>query len=263
MPAAITAKRRTSWTGATRNVRSVRWPSILLDLRPRRGSRKAGTAAVAVLTGSRPPKPDRKPPKVISPSDPSSAWTAKANKRVQFGYGLNYLIDVEHAIIVDVEPTPARTYDEVASTRTMLERTEQRLDLKPDWLAADTAYGTGKLLAWLLGKNITPHIPVWERYPSADGMFSRSDFAYDAERDVYVCPNGRLLRTSGTIHDGRVRNYLSQPQDCRACTLKQRCTRAPFKKIARDINEDARNHARSLKGTPEFERSSNARKKVE
>jgi len=49
----------------------------------------------------------------------------------------------------------------------------------------------------------------------------------------------------------------------RACTLKQRCMRAPFKKIARDINEEARNHARSLKGTPEFERSSNARKKVE
>jgi len=122
---------------------------------------------------------------------------------------------------------------------------------------------TGKLIAWLLGKNITPYIPVWERYPSPDGMFSRSDFTYDAERDVYVCPNGRLLRTSGTVHDGRVRNYLSQPQDCRACTLKQRCTRAPFKKIARDINEDARNHARSLRGTPVFERSSNARKKVE
>jgi len=213
--------------------------------------------------GEPPAKPDRKPPKVISPSDPSSAWTAKANKRVQFGYGLNYLIDVEHAIIVDVEPTPARTYDEVASTKTMLERTERRLDLRPDWLAADTAYGTGKLLAWLLGKNITPYIPLWERYPLPDGMFSRSDFTYDAERDVYVCRNGRLLRTSGTVHDGRVRNYLSQPQDCRACTLKQRCTRAPFKKIARDINEDARNHARSLKGTPEFERSSNARKKVE
>jgi transposase len=107
-------------------------------------------------------KPDRKPPKVISPSDPSSAWTAKANKRVQFGYGLNYLIDVEHAVIIDVEPTPARTFDEVASTKTMLERTEERLDLRPNWLAADTAYGTGKLLAWLLGKNIAPHIPVWE-----------------------------------------------------------------------------------------------------
>ena len=71
-------------------------------------------------------QPDRKPPKVISPSDPCSAWTAKANKRVQFGYGLNYLIDIENAVIVDVEPTPARTYDEVELTKTMLDRTERR-----------------------------------------------------------------------------------------------------------------------------------------
>ena len=65
-------------------------------------------------------------------------------------YAYNYLIDVEHAIIVDVEATPARTYDEVASTKTMLERTEQRLDLRPGWLAADTTYVIGKMLAWLL-----------------------------------------------------------------------------------------------------------------
>ena len=62
---------------------------------------------------------------MISPSDPCSAWTAKANKRVQFGYGLNYLIDIENAVIVDVEPTPARTYDEVEATKTMLDRTER------------------------------------------------------------------------------------------------------------------------------------------
>ena len=56
---------------------------------------------------------------------------------------------------------------------------------------------------------------------------------------------------------------MSHPGDCRVCNLKQRCTRAPFRKIARDINEEARDHARALKGTPEFEQSSNARKKVE
>jgi transposase len=185
------------------------------------------------------PDADRKLPKVISPTDPCSAWTAKANKRVQFGYGLNYMIDTEHAVIVDVEATPARTFDEVAATRTMIDRTERAFGLKPQRLAADTAYGTGRLLAWLLDRAIAPHIPVWERYPPADGMFSRSDFAYDAERDVYICPNGRHLKTTGTIHDGRVRNYLSHPGECRACALKERCTRAPFKKIARDINEDA------------------------
>ena len=76
------------------------------------------------------PNADRTPPKVISPTDPCSAWTAKANKRVQFGYGLNYLIDIENAVIVDVEATPARTYDEVKATRTMIERTERRLEAR-------------------------------------------------------------------------------------------------------------------------------------
>jgi len=108
--------------------------------------------------------PDRKATKVISPSDPSSAWTAKANKRVLFGYGLNYLIDLEHAVIVDVEATPARTYDEVAATRVMIDRTERSFNLKPKRLAADTAYGTGRFLGWLVGeKKITPHIPVWDK----------------------------------------------------------------------------------------------------
>jgi len=206
---------------------------------------------------------DRKLPKVISPVDPCSAWTAKANKRVQFGYGLNYMIDTGHAVIVDVEATPARTYDEVAAMRIMIDRTEKTLGLKPKRLTADSAYGTGKVLAWLLGKNITPHIPVWERYERTDGMYPRAAFTYDAESDVYTCPNGHSLRTSGTVHDGRVRNYLSHPGDCRTCELKARCTRAPFRKIARDINEEARDHTRSLTGTPEFDRSSNERKKVE
>ena len=249
------------WTGAQRQKRAV--AEYLAGLEAEAQTEADGDSRGGGSGGEPAGKPDRKLPKVISPSDPSSAWTAKANKRVQFGYGLNYLIDVEHAIIVDVEATPARTFDEVAATRTMLERAEKRLGLKPDWLAGDTAYGTGKLLAWLFGKNITPHIPVWERHPPADGMFSRSDFTYETARDVYLCPNGKTLRTSGTIHDGRVRNYLAQLADCRACTLKQRCTSAPLKKIARDINEDARDRARSLKDTPEFERSSNQRKKAE
>jgi Transposase DDE domain len=83
---------------------------------------------------------------------------------VQFGYGLNYLIDIENAMIVDVEATPARTYDEVAATQTMLERTQERFDLKPKRLAADMAYGTGKFLGWQVKiKKIIPHIPVARR----------------------------------------------------------------------------------------------------
>src|SRR6201999_529324 len=219
------------WTDSQRQKRAV--AEYLAGLEAEAQVQQGGDSGGWGSDGRPAAAPDRQPAKAVTPCEPSSAWTAKADKRVQFGYGLNYLIDVEHAIIVDVEPTPARTYDEVASTKTMIDRTEQRLDLKPDWLTADTAYGPGQRLAWLLGISITPHIPVWEGYASSDDMFPRSEFAYDAERDVYVCPNGKLLRTSGTVHHSRVRKYLSQPQECRACKLKQRCTHAPFKKIAR------------------------------
>jgi hypothetical protein len=74
---------------------------------------------------------------------------------------------MENAVIVDVEPTPARTYDEVESTKAMLVRTEQRFHLKRKRLAADTAYGTGRFLGWLVGCGIAPHIPVRE---PASGM---------------------------------------------------------------------------------------------
>ena len=225
------------------------------------------TRAVAEFLGALDdddPTADRKPPKVISLSDPCSAWTAKANKRVQFGYGLNYLIDTENGIVVDVEATPARTYDEVAAARTMIQRTEERMGLKPQRLAADTAYGTGKFLGWLVGAGITPQIPVWDKSTREDGTFSRSDFTFDRERNVYVCPAGKLLTTTGSVGDDHVLRYLASKRNCDACTLKPQCSpKMPFRKVTRDINEDARDLARALMGTPEFDKSRDQRKKVE
>jgi transposase len=208
---------------------------------------------------------ERQPPKVISPSDPQSAWTAKANKRVQFGYGLNYLIDVENAVIVDVEATPARTYDEVAATQTMLERTQERFDLKPKRLAADTAYGTGKFLGWLVKiKKIIPHIPVWDKSDRQDGVFSRSDFRWDSKRKIYICPNGKLLRTSGTVHDGRTLLYRASKRDCDVCPIRAKCcTTAQARKIPRDLHEDARDIARKKMNTKAFAKSRDERKRVE
>ncbi len=209
-------------------------------------------------------EPGRKPPKVISLSDPSSAWTAKANKRVQFGYGLNYLTDNEHAVIVDVEATPARTYDEVASTKRMLERTEKRLRLKPELLAADSAYGTGKFLAWLVDRDIAPHVTVRDLSARKDGTYSRTDFAYNAATDTYACPAGKRLRTTGRIHSDNTYRYLASKKDCDVCPLKHKCCpNMPFRRVPRDVNEAARDIARSLVGTPEFERSWDQRKKVE
>jgi transposase len=250
------------WTDAQRQKRAV--AEYLAGLEAETQTQEDGASGGGGSDGQPTAKPDRKPPKVISPSDPSSAWTAKANKRVQFGYGLNYLIDVENAVIVDVEATPARTYDEVESTKTMLDRTECRLNLKPKRLAADTAYGTGRFLGWLVGRGIAPHIPVRDAGEREDGTFSRSDFRWDRRRGVYMCPNNKVLHSTGTVYDGTLLRYRASKFDCDVCPLKMKCCpNTSARHVPRDLQEDARDVARRLMGTKRFLKSRDERKRVE
>jgi len=87
---------------------------------------------------------------------------------------------VKFGVIVDVEASRAIRQAEVGAARTMIERTEDRFGLKPERLAADTAYGAAPMLNWLVEeKGIAPHIPVFDKSKRDDGTFSRSDFRYD------------------------------------------------------------------------------------
>jgi transposase len=230
---------------------------------PARQTRAVREYLAALDSENSPNNPEREP-SALSPSDPASAWTTKGRLRVQFAYGLNYLIDDEHAVIVDVEATPARISKEVASTKVMIARTAERIGLVPKHLAADSAYGTGGLLGWLVDHGIDPHIPVWDKSERTDGTLARADFTYDAERDRYICPQGKSLTSTGRVHDGRTLYYRSSKLDCDRCALKPRCCpKGPFRRIPRDVNEHGRDHARALSGTQPFEDSSRRRKKIE
>ena len=89
-------------------------------------------------------------PKFVSPSDPAAQWTGAMRGPAFFAYADNYLIDVKFGIIVDVEASRAIRQAEVGTAKMMLERTEQRFDLKPAYLAANTAYGTAETLNWIV-----------------------------------------------------------------------------------------------------------------
>lgn len=252
------------WTDAQRQRRAVAEYLAALDAEAHAAAALDGNSTNSDSDGGWRVNPDRKPPKVISPSDPQSAWTAKANKRVLFGYGLNYLIDIKHAVIVDVEATPARTYDEVAATKTMIERAERCFAIKPKRLVADTAYGTGRFLGWLVAKKITPHIPVWDMSEREDGTFSRADFIFDKKRNNYVCPAGKKLTTTGHVSTDRGIRYEASVPTCRACALKPKCCpNVIARRIVRYINEDARDLARRKMKTKAFFQSRNQRKRVE
>ena len=202
-------------------------------------------------------------PKFVSRSDPAAQWTGAHKGHAFFAYATNYLIDLDHAVIVDVEASRAIRQAEVGAARTMVERTEDRFGLYPERLAADSAYGAAEMLAWLVHeRGIEPHIPVFDKSARTDGSFARDDFTYDHEGDVYVCPDGKTLTCSGTlVNDGATLLYRASKYDCDACELKPRCCpNTPARKVPRSIHEGARDMARDIARTDAYATSRRERK---
>src|SRR5437773_7267415 len=204
-------------------------------------------------------------PKFVSPSDPAAQWTGAMRGPAFFAYADNYLIDVKFAVIMDVKATRAIRQAEVGAAQTMIERTEECFGIKPAYLAADTAYGSADTLNWIVNeKKIAPHIPVIDKSKREDGTFSREDFRFDQERNIYICPADKVLTTTGHIGPDHALRYQASLPDCRACVLKPKCCpNMPARRIVRDVNEDARDIARALAKTEAFERSRRHRKSVE
>ena len=212
-------------------------------------------------------------PKRINLTDPASRWTAATRGSAFYAYSTNYLIDLDHAVIVDVEATTAIRQAEVLAQRRMIERTQERFGLWPEKLVADTAYGSAPNLAWLVEeRGIEPHIPVFDKSARSDETFERSAFTFDHEDDSYTCPGGNRLRPSNRNFstprpranaDGFIR-YRAREKDCAACKLKQRCTpKMAARKIMRSVHEGARDMARNIATSDAYLVSRRQRKKVE
>jgi len=212
-------------------------------------------------------------PKAISPTDPAARYTAAANSAAVYAYSDNYLVDLKHAVIVDVEATTAIRQAEVGAAKTMLDRAVEQFDLAPSRLVADASYGSAEMLGWLVDqRGIEPHVKVFDKSERSDGTFSRSEFAFDPERNLYVCPAGKELKKYlrsfskprvGVTKEGTM-IYFARKHDCEACALKpQCCPNVPARKIARSVYEAARDKARAIAKTEAYAVSRRERKRVE
>ena len=169
-------------------------------------------------------------PKSTSLTDPMARWTAAKGPAI-FAYSTNIMIDVENAIIMDVEATPGFRSDEVESTKTLLERIETKHQIKPKRLMGDTAYGSADMLGYLVDeKNIEPHVPIWDKSKRDDGTYSITEFIWNEEDDNYRCPTGKLLQRSQRnfkiprtgITKANTIIYRSKKQECDICEEKKR-----------------------------------------
>jgi transposase len=212
-------------------------------------------------------------PRTVSLSDPQARYTAAPGGPAFFAYSTNYLIDLDAGIIMDVEATQAHRSLEVEATKTMIQRVEDRFDVKPNRLVGDTAYGTAPMLHWMVNeKHIAPHVRVWDRTQRKDETLSSSEFHWSEEVNEYRCPEGHPLKSNwrpfktprdhvtqaGTIV------YRASQHDCETCSRKTECCpNTPHRKITRSIHEGARDVARRIAQTDAYRQSSKQRKKVE
>lgn len=214
-----------------------------------------------------------KPSKKVSSTDPAASWTAAPGGPAFYAYSSNYLVDLKAGVIVDVKASAVNKAAEVAVTKAMVERVEEKFQLKPKRLVGDTNYGSAAMLGWLVGdKGIEPHIPVWEKGERHDGTFSRSDFKFDSVSDTYTCPGGKLLkryrrpfkRKRTDIPKDNTIRYRASQSDCQGCAMKARCCpNTPSRKVTRSIHEAARDVARGISKTSAYQQSRKDRKKVE
>ena len=197
----------------------------------------------------------------VSFTDPDAAWAIKGGPAT-LAYYDNYLIDTHSRVILAVEATPARFRQETIAARRMLGRM-QKLGLRPDSVAADKAYGSGEFLAWLLARDIQPHIPVIDRQHQTRGRFTRDAFRYEPQENAYYCPEGKPLHYRGQRRSSQGYLYRSTEAQCQGCPQKKFCTRGPYRRLFVHWEEPARQTVRTLAGTPAYKQSQRARYKVE
>jgi hypothetical protein len=131
-------------------------------------------------------------PKSISPTDPAARYTAASDTPAFYAYSDNYLVDLKNAVIMDVAATTAVRQVEVGAAKRMIDRTAEQFDVTPSRLVADAGYGSAEMVAWLVDeREIEPHVKLVDKSERTDETFSRSDFVYDPEANVYICPGGK------------------------------------------------------------------------
>ena len=110
-------------------------------------------------------------------------------------------------------------------------------------------------------RRTSPSCRSWCGSLSTQARYPRPVF--DRARNIYICPGGAELTSTGNVDQGHIVYYRANKNDCSTCALKPRCTTAIVRKVTRDVDEEVREHVRGLAHTDAFEQSRRERKKVE
>jgi hypothetical protein len=171
------------------------------------------------------------------------------------GYQTHYVVDGGRArVILDVLVTPA----EVTENLPMLDllfRSRFRWRLQPRSVTADAAYGTTENIAAIEKAGIRAYTALAD-HEKRTSLLGRDAFTYDAQKDLYTCPEGELLRRRGYDYMERSVRYSARASACNACSLKARCTKSTKGRwIRRSFDEEYLERVRTYRNTESYRKA--------
>ncbi|MGI5125777.1 IS1182 family transposase [Pseudonocardia sp. CA-107938] len=182
--------------------------------------------------------------RVISTVDPDARHAHKTRNRRQDGYKAHLVVEPDTGIITATALTPASGPDNSDATVGIdllhrdLDQSPTTPETTPDAVEvlADSAYGTGDMLAALANAGHRAVIKPWPLRPPVPGGFTIDDFTIDETTGLVTCPNGM------TAHITRTRN-VTFGRRCRGCPLASRCTTSATGRTLRLHPHDALHRA--------------------
>lgn len=193
-------------------------------------------------------------------TDTDSGLLNRPGKPNAFCYLNHQTCDSENGIITDVFVTPGNVSDNVPHTA-RIECQINKFDFHTKAICADAGYDSPEIYTAMSKAGIKSYIPIGSTgtpQKSIDGkLYDNTEFIYDRNEDIYICPNGKTLAYS-SYRKGRGRKrYISKSSDCKSCPLKEKCigNRQSQKTIDRHLHADILQEQRNSIDTPEYFRA--------
>jgi hypothetical protein len=130
------------------------------------------------------------------------------------------MADSHKGIITSVTVSPS-SEDDTSAVPQLLEQHCDLLD-KPKRVVTDSLYGSEDCLGYLQDKNIDTVIKQ-RAGGNKHGCFDKSEFRYDIDEDIYICPAGKHLKRTRTQKSNNKAYYSGSEETCRNCSLRDKC----------------------------------------
>ena len=180
--------------------------------------------------------------KYISTTDPDASVTRRGKGKSKLQYQIHRGVDEKCEVITATEVTPGEVH-EAHRLESLIDSHQNNTGRKVETAVADSKYGIIENYLSCQDRGINAHINSLEQTQKGSGtkkgIFPKEAFLYDADNDVFICPDGQTLKRRKYFKKRKHYEYIASASTCNNCQLKEKCTKAKSgRTLKRHVRQD-------------------------